>query len=63
MRRKAIITRNDLEKGRQVTQWSSASNFEVRMVAEMLLYWTIYEQCVAGCRLAKNTSSVASLET
>ena len=47
MRRKALIRKDDLAKGRQMVQSGYLSNFEVRMVAESYLYWTMYEQCVA----------------
>lgn len=48
MRRNALIARKDLEKGRQVAMMEHISNFEIRMVAEMYLYWTVYEHCVAN---------------
>lgn len=47
MRRTPMIGVKELERSRRVAEWNSATNFEVRMVAEIYLYWTIYEHCIA----------------
>lgn len=46
MRRKSMVTRADIEKSRQILQGGEATHFQTRMVAELFLYITIYEQCI-----------------
>lgn len=41
-----MVSSNDIEKIRKALPRENATNFERRMVAELCLYWTIYEQCV-----------------
>lgn len=47
-RRKALIGSFDIQRCRGLLKFDDASNFEVRMVAETLLYWTIYEHCLGA---------------
>ncbi|KAF2485633.1 hypothetical protein BDY17DRAFT_322462 [Neohortaea acidophila] len=47
MRRQSMVTKSDVEASRKILQSDIVTNFETRMVAELHLYWTIYEQCVA----------------
>ncbi|THZ31009.1 hypothetical protein D6C91_00942 [Aureobasidium pullulans] len=42
MRRKAMINAAHIRQARLVTSMPSTSNFELRMAAELCLYWTIY---------------------
>lgn len=44
-RRKAILDRQQVEKCRRILESAEATNFETRMVAEINLYWIIYESC------------------
>ncbi|PMD53975.1 uncharacterized protein K444DRAFT_646379 [Hyaloscypha bicolor E] len=44
-RRRAILGRKQIEKCRQILDSDHATNFETRMVAEVMLYWIIYESC------------------
>lgn len=47
MRRQSMVTKGDVEASRQILHSDNVTNFETRMVAELHLYWTIYEQCIA----------------
>lgn len=44
-RRKSILDRQQLTKCRKILDFDHATNFESRMVAEVNLYWIIYESC------------------
>ncbi|KAE8449049.1 hypothetical protein EG329_008637 [Mollisiaceae sp. DMI_Dod_QoI] len=44
-RRKAILDRQQVNKCREVLATDQITNFETRMVAEINLYWIIYESC------------------
>ncbi|KAE9370923.1 hypothetical protein N431DRAFT_343941 [Stipitochalara longipes BDJ] len=44
-RRRSILDRKQIEKCRQILDSDHATNFETRMVAEVMLYWIIYESC------------------
>ena len=39
------MDRKQVEKCRQILDSDHATNFETRMVAEVMLYWIIYESC------------------
>ncbi|GAB1726283.1 hypothetical protein NU195Hw_g4532t1 [Hortaea werneckii] len=47
-RRTAVITSSDVENGRRLLSCPSSSNFETRMVAELALYWILYEHGING---------------
>ena len=44
-RRRAILDRQQINICRQILVSDHATNFETRMVAEVNLYWIIYESC------------------
>ncbi|OCK82088.1 hypothetical protein K432DRAFT_349705 [Lepidopterella palustris CBS 459.81] len=44
-RRKAILDRKQIDSCRKILESDQATNFEFRMVAEVNLYWIIYESC------------------
>lgn len=47
-RRKAMLDREQVEICRRVLDSDQVTNFETRMVAEVNLYWIIYESCSAA---------------
>ncbi|KAJ4372515.1 hypothetical protein N0V83_004289 [Neocucurbitaria cava] len=57
-RRKAVIDRKDIEKCRVVLESDHATNFESRMVAEIFLYWIIYETCSGPVDLPKTQTAL-----
>lgn len=46
MRRKAMITAAQVKQSRLVLRIPTSTNFEIRMAAELHLYWTLYEECM-----------------
>ncbi|KAF2831243.1 hypothetical protein CC86DRAFT_136873 [Ophiobolus disseminans] len=42
-RRRAVIDRKDIDRCRLILGSENATNFETRMVAEIFLYWALYE--------------------
>jgi len=44
-RRRSILDRKQVEQCRQILDSDHATNFETRMVAEIMLYRIIYESC------------------
>lgn len=44
-RRKSLLDRDQINKCRGVLDSDHATNYESRMVAEVNLYWIIYESC------------------
>ncbi|RQM06708.1 hypothetical protein DH86_00004281 [Scytalidium sp. 3C] len=46
-RRKSLLDRKQIESCRKILNSDHATNFEYRMVAEINLYWIIYESCSA----------------
>lgn len=44
-RRKAILNRHQVDECREILATDQITNFETRMVAEINLYWIIYESC------------------
>ena len=44
-RRRAILDRQQIDKCREILNSDHATNFETRMVAEVNLYWIIYQSC------------------
>jgi hypothetical protein len=40
-----MIDRSQIEKCSEILQSDHSTNFETRMVAEINLYWIIYESC------------------
>ncbi|CAO2657023.1 Nn.00g058260.m01.CDS01 [Neocucurbitaria sp. VM-36] len=56
-RRKAVIDRRDIEKCRVILESDHATNFESRMVAEIFLYWIVYETCSASVDLPKTQTA------
>ena len=46
-RRRVILDRNQIDKCSEILISDHATNFETRMVAEVNLYWIIYESCSA----------------
>lgn len=47
MRRKAMINKGEIDRIKRLLPLAELSNFEVRMVAELHLYWTLYEKAIA----------------
>jgi hypothetical protein len=47
-RRKAMIGSFEVQRCRDILMFDEASNFESRMVAEIHLYWKIYEHCLGS---------------
>ncbi|EXJ60252.1 hypothetical protein A1O7_04404 [Cladophialophora yegresii CBS 114405] len=47
-RRKSVIGRGQVDRCRDILASDSATNFEMRMVAEIQLYWILYENCCLG---------------
>ncbi|KIW02086.1 hypothetical protein, variant [Verruconis gallopava] len=47
-RRRSIVGRHQVEKCKEILKSDHATNFEQRMVAEVNLYWIIYEQCTGS---------------
>jgi hypothetical protein len=47
-RRKSVIGRAQIDRCRDILASDSATNFEMRMVAEVQLYWILYENCCLG---------------
>jgi len=59
-RRKALLDRNDIDKCRQILNSDQATNFETRMVAEVFLYWIIYESCNTAVDLPRTQAVLQS---
>lgn len=57
-RRKAVIDRKDIERCRVILASDHATNFESRMVAEIFLYWIVYENCSASVDLPKTQTAL-----
>jgi hypothetical protein len=47
-RRKAMIDRSQVDRCHKVLDSEHATNFESRMVAEVNLYWILYENCCSS---------------
>jgi hypothetical protein len=47
-RRRSMIGHVQVEKCRHILASDNATNFETRMVAEIQLYWVLYENCCLG---------------
>nr|POF26423.1 cytochrome p450 monooxygenase hmp1 [Quercus suber] len=47
MRRKSMLGRVDIERIESLSH-SQTDNFKIRMLAETLLYWVMYQECVAS---------------
>ncbi|KAL6712009.1 hypothetical protein ACN47E_003052 [Coniothyrium glycines] len=62
-RRKAVIDRHDIEKCRVLLGSDHATNFETRMVAEVFLYWIIYQGCNGPIDLPNTQASLQSWKT
>lgn len=56
-RRKAMLDRNDIEQCRHILV-NETSNFESRMVAEVFLYWIIYESSLHPIDLPKTQAAL-----
>lgn len=48
MRRQSMLTRADVDSLHVLVMHDHATNFQTRMVAEVLLYWIIYQECVGA---------------
>ncbi|RDW58204.1 hypothetical protein BP6252_13615 [Coleophoma cylindrospora] len=46
-KRRAVLTREEIDKCGDILGFNHATNFETRMVAEIKLYWIIYESTTA----------------
>ncbi|KAH7399561.1 hypothetical protein BKA66DRAFT_167642 [Pyrenochaeta sp. MPI-SDFR-AT-0127] len=57
-RRKAVLEKKDIEKCRAILGSDHATNFESRMVAEVFLYWIIYESCNSSSGPQKTQSAL-----
>lgn len=62
-RRKAVLDRRDIERCRVILGSDHATNFETRMVAEVFLYFIIYESCSAPVDLPKTQYALQSWES
>ncbi|KAF2636671.1 hypothetical protein P280DRAFT_552840 [Massarina eburnea CBS 473.64] len=52
-RRKAVLIQQDVDRCRLILGSSHATNFEYRMVAEVHLYWIMYQSCSVPIDLPK----------
>lgn len=57
-RRKAMIERKDIDRCRLILGSENATNFETRMVAEVFLYWIVYESFNAPVDLLKTQAAL-----
>jgi hypothetical protein len=57
-RRKAVISRTDIDQCRLILGSENATNFETRMVAEIFLYWILYESFSAPVDLPRIQSTL-----
>lgn len=57
-RRKSALDRNDVERCRRILESDYVSNFESRMVAEVFLYWIIYESSLNPVDVSKTQSAL-----
>lgn len=48
MRRHAIISQAEIDRCLRFLEADNVNNYETRMVAEVQLYWVIYQQCCVG---------------
>ncbi|KAK8926928.1 putative transcriptional regulatory protein [Metarhizium anisopliae] len=48
MRRHAIISQVEIDRCLRFLEADNVNNYETRMVAEVQLYWVIYQQCCVG---------------
>jgi len=45
MRRQALLNQVQIDRSLRLTQLDGITNYETRMVAEVELYWIIYNKC------------------
>jgi hypothetical protein len=57
-RRQAVIERKDIDRCRRILGSENATNFETRMVAEIFLYWVLYESSNAPVDLPKTQAAL-----
>lgn len=57
-RRKAVLDRKDVEQCRRILDAQQTSNFESRMVAEVFLYWIIYESSLNPVDVPRTQSAL-----
>lgn len=57
-RRKAIISQEDINQCRLILGSDHATNFETRMVAEVSLYWVLYESLCAPVDLPRTQAAL-----
>lgn len=57
-RRKAVLDRSDIDRCRRILGSDHATNFETRMVAEVFLYWIIYQSCNAHVDLPESQNAL-----
>lgn len=57
-RRRAVIERKDINRCRLILGSENATNFETRMVAEIFLYWVLYESSNAPVDLPKTQAAL-----
>jgi len=53
-----MLDRQDVDKCRLVLGSEHATNFESRMVAEVHLYWIMYQSCAASVDLPKTQGTL-----
>jgi len=59
-RRRAVIDRKDIDRCRLILGSENATNFETRMVAEIFLYWALYESFNAPVDLPRAQAALQS---
>jgi hypothetical protein len=57
-RRRAVIERKDIDRCRRILGSENATNFETRMVAEIFLYWLLYESSNGPVDLPKTQAAL-----
>jgi hypothetical protein len=57
-RRRAVIERKDIDRCRLILGSENATNFETRMVAEIFLYWVLYESSNSPVNLPKTQAAL-----
>lgn len=58
--RRAVIDRKDIDRCRLILGSENATNFETRMVAEIFLYWALYESLNSSVDLPRTQAALHS---
>jgi hypothetical protein len=57
-RRRAVLDRKDIDRCRAILGSENATNFETRMVAEIFLYWVLYESLNSSVDLPRTQTAL-----